>query len=58
MDVDLWAEDAMYVTFAICFGFMALCGVIFASTADYLVRLTDEVTVSSQKQSLVKKKPS
>lgn len=32
------AEDAMYVTFAICFGFMAVCGVIFAAAANYLVR--------------------
>ena len=56
IDVDLRTKDAMYVTFAICFGFMAVCGVIFASAADYLVRPTDEVTVSSQKPALVKKK--
>ena len=30
------AEYAMYVTFGICFAFMGTCGVVFASTADYL----------------------
>ena len=29
------AEDAMYVTFVICFAFMAVCGVVFAA-ADVL----------------------
>jgi len=30
------AEDAMYVTFVICFAFMAVCGVVFAAAADVL----------------------
>lgn len=30
------ARDAMYVTFAICLGFMTVCGVVFAAAADYL----------------------
>ena len=30
------AEDAMYVTFVICFAFMAVCGVVFAVAADVL----------------------
>jgi len=30
------AEDAMYVTFALCVGFMAVCGVVFATAADYI----------------------
>ena len=30
------ASDAMYVTFCICLGFMSICGVIFASCANYL----------------------
>lgn len=30
------AEDAMYVTFGICVSFMAVCGVVFSSAADYL----------------------
>lgn len=35
----LRAKDAMYVTFFICFAFMAVCGVVFAAAADHLGRV-------------------